>query len=114
MRGFLSVGGTRFTLAPPGPPPRPYAPLVRALGECRRAQLLAGVDVELREHLVQVVLDRARADEQLGADLRVRVSPLRQPGHLRLLRGEHVTRLDREPSHGLARGCQLAPGAFGE
>ena len=38
----------------------------------RRAQLAAGADAELGEHLAQVVLDGARADEQLGADLRVR------------------------------------------
>ena len=39
---------------------------------------------------------------------------LREPGHLRLLRGEHVARLDREPAHRLARGRQLAAGALGE
>src|ERR671915_637330 len=54
----------------------------------RRAELLAGADAELCEHLVQVVFDRAWADEQLGADLRVRAPLLREPGHLPLLRGE--------------------------
>ena len=33
---------------------------------------------------------------------------------MRLLRREHVTRLDREPAHRLARGRQLATGALGE
>ena len=50
-------------------------PLVRSLpdvGKCR-AELLAGADPELAEHLGQVPLDRARAEEQLGADLRVRL-----------------------------------------
>src|SRR6266566_10071140 len=37
-------------------------------------ELGAGVDAELEEHLAQVVLDRARADEQLGADLGIRQS----------------------------------------
>ena len=35
-------------------------------------QLGAGADPELGEHLLQVVLDRAGAEEQAGADLRVR------------------------------------------
>ena len=39
----------------------------------RPAELLAGADAELGEDLAQVVLDGARADEQLRADLRVRV-----------------------------------------
>src|SRR5712691_10950781 len=34
-------------------------------------ELVAGADVELSEDLVQVVFDRARADEQLGGDLGV-------------------------------------------
>ena len=80
----------------------------------RRAQLLARADAELREHLVQVVLDGARADEQLGADLRVRLPVDGEPGDLRLLRGEQVARLDREPAHRLAGGRQLAPGTLGE
>ena len=40
----------------------------------RLPELSARADTELREHLVQVVLDSARADEQLGADLRVGVA----------------------------------------
>ena len=40
-------------------------------GAQRTAKLLPGADVELREHLAQVVLDGPRADEQLRADLRV-------------------------------------------
>src|SRR4051812_25369405 len=101
---------------------RPSDPLVRSLGRGRRdvrlgerrAELLARPDAELREHLVQVVLDRPRADEQLGADLLVRLPMLREPGHLRLLRGEHVARLDGEPAHRLARRRELATRALGE
>src|SRR3954454_20142408 len=42
------------------------------VGGERVVELVARVDLELREHLVQVVLDRARADEQARADLGVR------------------------------------------
>ena len=64
----------------------------------------------LREDLVQVVLDGARADEQLGADLRVREPVAGEPGDLRLLGGELVARLDGALAHGLAGGQQLARG----
>src|SRR5579862_429906 len=51
-------------------------------------ELGAGVDAELEEHLAQVVLDRARADEELGADLGIRQSVMRQPCDLGLLCGQ--------------------------
>jgi hypothetical protein len=78
---------------------RPSDALVASLGAVgaataeRAAELLAGANVELGEHLAQVVLDSARADEQLGADLRVRLSLGGEPRDLRLLGGEDVTRL---------------------
>ena len=56
-------------------------------------ELAAGADAELGEDLAQVVLDGARADEQPRADLRVGEAVARQPGDLRLLRGELVARL---------------------
>ena len=43
---------------------------VGAVGQ-RSLELQAGADLELGEHLAQVVLDGARAEEQLGGDLRV-------------------------------------------
>ena len=43
----------------------------------RRAELPARADAELAEHLAQVPLDGARAEEQLRADLRVRL-PVRR------------------------------------
>ena len=52
-----------------------------AVGQ-RRAELPARADPELPEHLAQVPLDRARAEEQLGADLGVRVPVGRQPRDL--------------------------------
>ena len=51
-------------------------------------------------------LDRAWADEQLGADLRVRTPLTSESGDLRLLRGEHVARLDGVLAHRLASGQQ--------
>ena len=59
----------------------------------RVAQLLAAADIELAEDLVQVVLDRARADEQLGADLRVGVPVADQPRDLDLLGRKDVARV---------------------
>ena len=61
----------------------------------RRAQLPAGADAELGEDLAQVVLDGARADEQLRADLRVRLAVGGEPGDLRLLGREDVARRRR-------------------
>src|SRR4051812_8635756 len=83
------------------------------VGECP-AERLARADVELLEHLAQVVLDRARADEQLGADLRVGVPLAGEIGDLRLLGREDVARLARPSAHRLAGRQQLAPGALGE
>src|SRR3954452_5537651 len=47
-------------------------------------------DPELGEHLVQVVLGGARADEQSRADLWVREPVAGQPRDLGLLGGQHV------------------------
>src|SRR3954453_18158327 len=80
----------------------------------RVSELAARADVELAEDLAQVVLDRSRADEQLGADLRVRLPVARHAGDLRLLRRQHVARVRVTPARGLAGGLQLAAGALGE
>ena len=67
------------------------------------------------EHLAQVVLDGARADEQLRADLGVRVSRRRRaersapPEAVSCVAASTVRFRD-----GLAGGQQLATGAFGE
>jgi hypothetical protein len=78
------------------------------------AQFSARGDVELGEHFPEVVLDRARADEQLGADLRVGVPLARESSDLRLLGGEQVTGVGDAWTGGLAGGEQLATGALGE
>src|SRR6266542_3644306 len=66
-------------------------------------ELGAGADAELEEHLAQVVLDRARADEQLGADLGSRESVVREPGDLGLLGGQVAAGLDAAFADCLAR-----------
>src|SRR4029453_1708618 len=54
------------------------------------AELPARVNVELEEHLPQVPLHRARAEEELGADLRVRMAGGGESRDLLLLRGQLV------------------------
>ena len=72
------------------------------------------LDPELGEHLAQVPLHGARAEEQPRADLRVRQPVAGQPRDLPLLRGQLVARLDPALAHLLAGGQQLATGALGE
>src|ERR1700677_1933174 len=80
----------------------------------RLVELSAGADAELWVHLVQVPLDRARADEQLGADLGIRTPVTSKPGDLRLLGRELVACLDGLLADRLAGGRQLAAGALSE
>jgi hypothetical protein len=61
-----------------------------------------------------VPFDGARADEQLGADLRVRVAVTGESADLGLLCGEFVERLDCAFARGFAGGQELARGALGE
>src|SRR4051812_4361710 len=70
--------------------------------------------VELPEHLAQVVFDGARADEQLGTDLRIRVAVTRQARDLELLRRERVPVVGGDPARGLAGGDELASRPLGE
>ena len=69
-------------------------------GGQRSAQLAAGADAELGEDLAQVPFDGARAEEQLGADLRVGPAVPGQPGDVGLLRGERCR---------ASRRCACAP-----
>src|SRR5215472_16082623 len=80
----------------------------------RRSELPARGDTELHEHVAQVPLDRARADEQLGADLRVRQAIADELGDLPFLRRELVARVWAALTHLLARCHQLPAGALGE
>src|SRR5258707_13887068 len=75
------------------------------------AQLHAGGDAELREYLVQVPFDRARAEEELRADLLICLRVRSEPRDLLLLRGELAACLVARFAHVLG-GCeQLAAGA---
>lgn len=66
-------------------------------------KLLAGADAEPSEHLVQMPLDRARAEEEPRGDLRVRQPIAGELGGLSLLRSEIVARLNRTGANDLAR-----------
>ena len=55
-------------------------------------ELATGRDAELSEYLAQVVLDRARTEEQLGGDLAVGQALRNEPGYLRLLRCQLIER----------------------
>src|SRR5580658_6364659 len=77
-------------------------------------ELAAGADGELGEDLAQVVLDRARADEQPGADLRVRQATAGQLRDLCLLGGQLAAGLGGALAGGRAGGRQLAPGPLSE
>src|SRR3954449_5729215 len=92
------------------PPPR--VPLDRQRGARstaeRAGELVARGDVELAVDLVEVVLDRARADEEPGADLGVGMAVPREPRDLGLSRGEPIRRFDGAFAGGLAAGQQLA------
>src|SRR5215207_10667099 len=63
------------------------------------AQGSARADAELGEHLLQVPLDRAGAEEELGADLRVRPTVAREPGDVLLLGSELVARVVAALAH---------------
>src|SRR5215208_4284556 len=105
-------------------PRRPIAIAARPIGAAaqgRRSpvrehagQLVPRGDAELGEHLVEVVLDGAGADEQPRADLGVGEALAGEPGDLRLLRGELVPGLDAAPAGPLAGGAQLAGGTLRE
>ena len=74
----------------------------------------ARVDAELAEHLVQVVLDGSRADEQLSGDVSVVVSRRHEAGDLGLLRREVAERV-RCPFAGMFPGrLEFHPSALGE
>src|SRR5580765_3942865 len=53
-------------------------------------EVLARGDAELGEHLAQMPFDRARAEEELRADLRVGVPIAGEPGDVLLLRRQLV------------------------
>ena len=59
-------------------------------------------------------LDGARAEEKLGADLRIRQPVAGEPGDLLLLRRELIPGVLPAAAHLLPRGEELVPGTFRE
>src|SRR5689334_5701859 len=80
----------------------------------REVKLISRADVQLREYLAQVILDRSWADEQPRGDRAVREAVARELSDVRLLCGELVTRLRRAHAHGFAGGEQFPASALGE
>src|SRR4051794_15654381 len=115
----LRVGQPRRAHGVPGClPGLRFRRLSRYAGACGVGQLVAqlhaGADAELREHLVKVPLDRARAEEELRADLLICLPSRGEPRDLLLLRGELAACVVTPFAH-LLPGCeQLAAGALGE
>src|SRR5271154_4863248 len=83
-------------------------------GVSMSVHLVVRAGTEIRLPLAQVPLDRARADEQLGADLRVRLPITGEPGDLRLLGCELLARLDSAVVDRLPGGQQLTASALRE
>ena len=78
------------------------------------AKLPERADAELGEHLAQMPLDRAGAEEQLRPDLGVRQAIPGQPGDLLLLPGEFLARLGAALARLLPGSGQFPAGALGE
>src|SRR6185312_13634514 len=70
-------------------------------------ELRPRLHLELPEDLAQVVFDRARADEELGGDLDVRLALRDEPRDLCLLWREVVLRLDGAFASVFARRAEL-------
>src|SRR4029453_4573312 len=77
-------------------------------------KLPPGGDAELGEHLAQGPFHGACADEEVGADLRVRQAVTGQPGDLLLLWREPVSRVGAAVTNLATRSSQSSPGAVGE
>src|SRR3954451_9421637 len=75
---------------------------------------MARSDAELVEHLVQVVLDRAGADEEALTDLRVGQPVAGQGGNPCFLRRELPVGLHEAAPRCLTGGKEFAVGAFRE
>src|SRR3954454_5353179 len=80
----------------------------------RVGDLRAGGYLELGEDLAQVILDRARADEQPRADLGVGQPRAREARDLLFALGEPVAQLRLARARRLARSAQFAGAALGE
>jgi hypothetical protein len=85
-----------------------------ALRALARVELSARPDAEFREDFAHVPLDGARAEEQLGGDLRVRTALACQFGDLGFLGGEVVSAFGASFAWLPTCGRELTAGALGE
>src|SRR5215472_4041153 len=106
VRGSTAGGGD--ALAPAGPA------LARALvGQAVAYEFGAGRDAELGEDLMQVVVDRAWAEEQLRGDVAVGQAAGDQAGDLEFLRCQLVHGGGTPLAGGFSRRSQLGLGPLG-
>ena len=77
-------------------------------------KLSTGPNVEFREHVAEVPLHCARAQEKPGADLRIREPVQSQLSDLELLGSELISRFGRARTQMLAGSHRLALGALGK
>src|SRR5262249_47750396 len=89
---------------------RPPASSRRAPAEAHMPEFGAGRDPQLREDLAQVVVDRARAEEELCPDLAVGQAVGGEARDLQLLRSELAERRRVPLACGLAAPAQLHAG----
>ena len=90
---------------------RPGIPCVASVRKCDR-EFLSRLDLELCEHLAQVVLDRAGAQEEATGDFAIREPFAGEVSDLRLLWREVAACLDPSFASRRAGGTQLACSAL--
>src|SRR5689334_15642823 len=85
----------------------------RGSAELERGEFGAGAEAELAEHVAQVEVDGARAEEQLGGGVPVGHALTDERGDLPFLGGELGRGGDVAAAGGLTGGAQLVRGAGG-
>src|SRR5262249_60009049 len=73
----------------------------------------AGADAELPEDAAQVMIDRSRADDQLGRGLAIGGPLAHRPRDLQLLPRQPIESARIAPARGLTRGAELAARPLG-
>ena len=90
------------------------APVHHRSGKRQVSELATGGDAQLAEDATQVSFDRARAQEQLRADLSGGGSSGDQSGNVQLMGGEGIGHLGGSLARVFTSGAQLAGGPLGE
>src|SRR5215469_424202 len=110
-RGQELVAPGTYPCGPPGvPDPGTLARTMVFLS----AEISPRGDAELAEHVAQVPLDRAGADEQLGRNLLICQAVLGQLGDVSLLRGQVGDGVEGALAHGLPSSQELAARSLGK